>query len=50
MPNQCHVYVIELEREVLGEAKFAARSPDHRDNKPCARPIAAHGSVGGRLR
>ena len=29
------LYVIELRREVLGEARFAARNPDHRDDKPC---------------
>jgi predicted GIY-YIG superfamily endonuclease len=27
--------VIELRREVLGEARFAARNPDHRADKPC---------------
>ena len=28
-------YVIELGREVLAEPKFAARNPEHRDDKPC---------------
>ena len=29
------LYVIELRREVLGESRFAARSPERRDDKPC---------------
>jgi hypothetical protein len=33
--NHYSVYVIELSKEVLGEARFIRCNPDYRDGKPC---------------
>jgi len=33
--KHCHVYVIELSKDVLNEGKFRKRNPDYIVGKPC---------------
>ena len=33
--NHCHIYVIELSKDVLYEAKFKKANPDYDYGKPC---------------